>query len=59
MSKSNWWLCSFQKNFRVGSHTIFNMFLCDMFLMIDNIDIASYADENTPYSVGKKAVEVI
>ena len=32
---------------------IFNMFLCDMFIMVDNIDIASYADDNTPYSVGK------
>ena len=24
-----------------------------MFFMLDNIDIASYADDNTPYSVGK------
>ena len=24
-----------------------------MFFMVDNIDIASYADDNTPYSVGK------
>ena len=23
-----------------------------MFFMVDNIDIASYADDNTPYSVG-------
>ena len=27
---------------------LFNIFLCDMFFMIDNIDIASYADDNTP-----------
>ena len=26
-----------------------------MFFMIDNIDITSYADDKTPYSVGKKA----
>ena len=32
---------------------LFNIFLCDMIFMIDNIDIASYADDNTPYSVGK------
>ena len=32
---------------------LFNIFLCDMFFMIDNIDIASYADDNTSYSVGK------
>ena len=24
-----------------------------MFFMIDNIDIASYADDDSPYSVGK------
>ena len=27
---------------------LFNIFLCYMFFMIDNIDIASYADDNTP-----------
>ena len=32
---------------------LFNIFLCDMFFMIDTTDIASYADDNTPYSVGK------
>ena len=24
-----------------------------MFFIVDNIDIASYADDNTPYNVGK------
>ena len=33
---------------------LFHIFLCDIFFMIDNIDIASYADDNTPYSVGKR-----
>ena len=33
---------------------LFNIFLCDMFFMIDNIDIPSYADDNTTYSVGKR-----
>ena len=32
---------------------LFNIFLCDMFFMVDNIDIASYADDNNPCSVGK------
>ena len=32
---------------------LLNVFSCDIFLMIDTIDIASYADDNTPYSVGK------
>ena len=29
-----------------------------MFFMIDNIDIASYADYNTPYSVGKSQCDL-
>ena len=28
---------------------LFNISLCDLFLIIDDIDIASYADDNTPY----------
>ena len=28
---------------------LFNIFLCDLFLIVDDIDIASYADDNTPY----------
>ena len=37
---------------------IFNIFLCDAFFMIDNIDIASYADDNTPYIVGKSQCDL-
>ena len=37
---------------------LFNIFLCDMFFMIDNIDIASYADDNTPYSVGRSQCDL-
>ena len=29
---------------------LFNTFLCDLFLIMENIDIASYADDNTPYT---------
>ena len=29
-----------------------------MFFMVDNIDIASYADDNTPYSVGKSQCDL-
>ena len=32
---------------------LFNIFLCDMFLMIDTIVIASYANDNTPHRAGK------
>ena len=42
---------------------IFNIHLCDMFFIldnidIDNVDIASYADDNTPYT-GANTLEII
>ena len=30
----------------------FNIYICDMFLFVDDIDIAAYADDNTPYIHG-------
>ena len=36
---------------------LFNVFLCDLFLIIDNIDFASYADDNTPYTTDGSAKE--
>ena len=38
---------------------LFNIFLCDLFLIMENIDIASYADDNTPYTTGNSMEEVI
>ena len=38
---------------------LFNIFLCDLFLIMENIDIASYADDNTPYTTGNSIEEVI
>ena len=38
---------------------LFNIFLCDMFLFCNYIDFASYADDNTPYCIGKTPEEVI
>ena len=38
---------------------LFNIFLCDLFLIMENIDIASYADDNTPYTAGNSMEEVI
>ena len=29
-----------------------------MFFMVDNIDITSYTDDNTPYSVGKSQCDL-
>ena len=39
-------------------HLLFNM-LCDFFLFISNSDIASYADDNTPYYICQYVKEVI
>ena len=33
---------------------LFNIFICDLFLFTNNIDIASYADDNTPYATSSK-----
>ena len=38
---------------------LFNLFPCDLFLIIDNIDFASYADDNTPYTTDESAKKVI
>ena len=38
---------------------IFNIFLCDLFLIMENIGIASYADDNTPYTTRNSIEEVI
>ena len=38
---------------------LFSIFLCDLFLIIENIDIASYVDDNTPYTTGNSIEEVI
>ena len=31
----------------------FNLFVCDAFILVDSEDIASYADDNTLYSIRK------
>ena len=39
---------------------LFNVFLCDLFLFISNIDLVSYADDNTPFAMGGSSeLEVI
>ena len=32
---------------------LFNIYLCDLFLIMNHEDIANYVDENTPYVSGK------
>ena len=31
---------------------LFNIYFCDLFMFTDNVDIASYADDTTPYVSG-------
>ena len=38
---------------------LFNIFLCDLFLIMENHDIASYADDNTSYTTENSTEEVI
>ena len=38
---------------------LFNVFLCDVFLFIPNIDLVSYANDNTPFAMGSPELEVI
>ena len=38
---------------------LFNIFLCDLLLIMENIDISSYADDNVPYNTGNSIEEVI
>ena len=38
---------------------LFNIFLCDRFLIMNNTELASYADDNTPYAVGNNIEELI
>ena len=38
---------------------LFNIFLSDLFLVVNNVDIASYADDNTIYTSGENIDEVI
>ena len=35
------------------------VFLCDLFLFISNTDLVSYADENTPFTMGSSELEVV
>ena len=32
---------------------LFNIYLNDIFYFLDNIDLTNYADDNTPYKIGK------
>ena len=38
---------------------LFNIFLCDLFLSIENNYVTNYADDTTPYVIGKNPDEVV
>ena len=38
---------------------LFNIFLCDLFFIMGDIDFAGYADDNTPYTIGNDIEDVI
>ena len=38
---------------------LFNIFLCELFLIMNNIELASYTDDNTPYAIGNNIEKLI
>ena len=38
---------------------LFKIFICDLFLIMNKVDFASYVDDNTPYVIGNGVKEVI
>ena len=38
---------------------LFNIFLCDLVFIMNDIDFASYADDNTPFIIGEDIGDVI
>ena len=38
---------------------LFNIFTCDFFSVINNVDLASYADDNTRYIIGDGIIQII
>ena len=38
---------------------LFNIFMCDLFLIVNDIDFANYADDNTPFVFGNNPIEVL
>ncbi len=38
---------------------LFNIYICDLFMFIEDFNIANYADDNTPYATGKDIESVV
>ena len=37
---------------------LFNIFICDLFSIVNNVNFTSYADDNTPYVIGDGVIQV-
>ena len=40
-------------------HYLFNIFLCNLFFIMNDVEFASYTDDNTPFFVGDDLSDVI
>ena len=38
---------------------LFNIFMCDLFFIVNSIDFANYTDDNTPFVFGNNPIEVL
>ena len=38
---------------------LFNIFICDLFIMMDDTNIANYADDNNPFMSGDTTLNII
>ena len=38
---------------------LFNVFLCDLFLVLSNTNLVSFADDNAPFAMGSSELELI
>ena len=38
---------------------LFNIFMCDLFFIVNEIDFASYVDDNTPFVSGDRLDDVL
>ena len=50
----NKWICQETSDF-----FLVIIFKCDLFLIMNKVDFASYADDNTPYVIGNSVKEAI
>ena len=52
-------LFCFSAGFYVSWPLLFNIFMYDLFPIMNDVDFASYADDDTPYLIGDRVVQFI